>query len=218
MSSRPSWTVSRPLQESRKMRKYTSFLLITAALLSSCAPQRLSARQSLTESSHYQSDSMKALALSVNSIRTQLLDLSSRLNLSDTSTLEVESERITEVFDTSSSDGSSKVLSRTIEKSSARKKYGVFQASDSKVTSSSSSADTTLVFESIQSKAAGALNVETKVSTSKKTGLAWSQKGLIYIGASALACVLLRLAFIFFKPQLSGIATTIKNLLNKISI
>ncbi|MBE6245592.1 MAG: hypothetical protein E7108_08760 [Bacteroidales bacterium] len=199
------------------MHRYTSFLLITAALLSSCAPQRLSARQSLTESSHYQSDSMKDLALSVNSIRTQLLDLSSRLNLSDTSTLEVESERITEVLDTSSG-GSSKVLSRTIEKSSARKKYGVFQTSDSKVTSSSSSADTTLVSESIQSKAAGSSNVETKVSTRKKTGLAWWQKDLIFIGASALACVLLRLAFIFFKPQLSGIATTIKNLLNKISI
>ena len=198
------------------MLRYTPFLLVTVALLCSCAPQRLSARQSLEESSHYQSDSIKALALSVNSIRTQLLDLSSRLKLSDTSTLEVSSERITEVLDTSS--GAIKVLSRTIEKHSARKKYGVFQTSDSRMAASSSLTDTTSVFQSFQSKATGSLNVETSVSSIKKTGLAWWQKGLMYFGISAMGYVLLRLAFIYFKPQLSGIATTIKNLLNKILI
>ncbi len=201
------------------MLRKTSLLLITAALLSSCAPQRLSARQSLKESSHSQYDTMEEVRQSISSIRKQLLDISSKLNISDTSTLIIETERVTEVFDTAKVQGQQpQILTRTLEKSSARKRYGVTTSSETQMEVSSMSSDTASNRQNTRVQSLEQSDIQAKTSISQKKGLKWYQKGLIWVGAGALVLIAGRLASIYFKPYLSGLSTLFRNLLNKIKL
>lgn len=201
------------------MLRTTSLLLITAALLSSCAPQRLSSRQSLKESSHSQYDTMEDIQQSISSIRTQLLDLSSMLNISDTSTLVIETEKVTEVFDSTRILGQEpQILTRTLEKSTARKKYGVNTSSETKMNVASTCADTASAWQNTRVQGLEQSDLQTKTETSRKKGLKWYQKGLIWVGSGALVLIAVKLASVYFKPQLSGISTLFRNLLNKIKI
>ena len=109
-------------------------------------------------------------------------------------------------------------MSRTVEKSSAKKKNGVYTTSEANVAMTSSSSDTSSLKQTSAAKTAGQTASESKNLSVKKTGLSWYQKGLVWFGSAALAYVVIRLALLYFKPQLSGIATLIKNLLNKIKI
>ena len=187
--------------------------------MSSCAPQRLSSRQSLKESSHSQYDTMEDIQQSISSIRTQLLDLSSMLNISDTSTLVIETKKVTEVFDTTRIQGQEpQILTRTLEKSTARKRYGVNTSSETQMNISSTSADTASAWQNTRVQSSEQSDLQTKTETSRKRGLKWYQKGLIWVGSGALLLLAGKLASVYFKPQISGISTLFRNLLNKIKI
>ena len=201
------------------MLKPTIILLIAASFSCACAPLRLSARQSLRESNQKQRAAMDEMLVSVNTIKSQLADLISRSMFSDTSDLMVETEKITECF--SKPDSLEKepvILSRTTEKTSARKKYGVNKSAETTASVASFSSDTLSIRETVREQSKEVSASDLKIDVKKKTGLSWYQKGLIYLGSITLAYGALNLALKFYMPQSGGILTLLKNLLNKIKI
>lgn len=210
-----------------RLTKYLPALILPLAL----CPASCSVTKSLTRQNR-SSQEIRALGEEVEELERSILSMReeiSRLNL-ETSVQSARSEteeieRVIETYDTDKptdpATGTPPVMSRTTEKRGVRSTAtvdGNTRLDHERRTAGRDSSRTAMereLSETVESSDEVQESIKEEAPP-KGSGLSWIQKTLMYCGIAFILYVVAWLILKFCKPRLSGVWTTIKQLLNRL--